>query len=266
MMVRNLVERGVFGDISYAEGAYIHDCRPLMFEPNGELTWRGQLGRGDPGNCYPTHSLGPVAQWLGCTGPKATDRLAELVCFATPTKARTLYVRERFGDAHPAEAPGFFRGGDSSSTLVRTETGKVADIRVDIASPRPHNMTHYILQGTEAAYISARHAREDPLLWIHGRSPGDAIGKEEWESLWQYADEFEHARWRERGEIARGSGHGGGDYFVIEDFVRAVAGEIPPPIDVYDAVTWSSVFPLSVESVRQGGKPQDVPKFRRHAR
>lgn len=266
MLVRNLVERGVFGNVSYAEGAYIHDCRPLMFDANHELTWRGQLHREDPGNGYPTHSLGPVAQWLGCSGPNASDRLAEIVCFTTPSEARTRYALELLGPDHPTAAPGFFRAGDSSSTLVRTANGKVAHIRVDSASPRPHNMTHYVLQGMNAAFLSARHAKEDPLIWIHGRSPGEQIGKEEWESLYQYADEFEHPRWRERGEVARDSGHGGGDFLVVEDFVRAVVGGTPPPIDVYDAATWSSVFPLSAESVRRGGKPVELPDFRRGRR
>jgi predicted dehydrogenase len=263
MMVRNLVQHGVFGEVSYAEGAYVHDCRPLMFEPNGELTWRGESARMPPANSYPTHSLGPVAQWLGCAGPAATDRLAEVACFVTPDRARRLYALELFGPNVPAAQPGFFTRGDSASTLIRTENNSVAYLRVDSASPRPHNMTHYVLQGTEAAYLSPRHAGEDPLIWIHGRSPGKEIGTEEWESLWRYSGEYEHPRWRERGEVARSAGHGGGDFFIIEDFVRAISRGTPPAIDVYDAVTWSSIYPLSLASVREGGRPQPIPKFRR---
>jgi predicted dehydrogenase len=265
MMIRNMVDRGIFGNTTYAEGAYIHDCRPLMFDARNALTWRGEFGRHAPGNGYPTHSLGPVAQWLCCAGPSATDRLIDVVTFTTPDNARRQYVVDRFGDHHPAGAPGFFRHGDSASTLLRTERGSVAYLRVDSASPRPHNMTHYVLQGTRAAYLSSRHAKEDPLVWIQGRHADETIGKEEWESLWDYAGELEHPRWKERGDVARGAGHGGGDYFVVEDFVIAVANGTPPPIDVYDAVTWSSVFPLSVDSVRQGGKPQVIPKFRRQS-
>jgi hypothetical protein len=48
---------------------------------------------------------------------------------------------------------------------------------------------------------------------------------------------------------------------VIEDFVDAVRSGDRPPIDVYDAVTWSSITPLSVESVRRNGQPMDVPDF-----
>ena len=41
MMVRHLVDTGIFGRRTYAEGAYIHDTRNLLFTPEGELTWRG---------------------------------------------------------------------------------------------------------------------------------------------------------------------------------------------------------------------------------
>lgn len=266
MMVRHMVERGVFGEVYYAEGAYIHDCRPLMFDAAGRLTWRGELARGEPCNHYPSHSLGPVAQWLGCTGADAGDRLAEVVCFVTPDRARRAYVVDRYGADHPAAAAGFFNRGDSGCTLLRTGRNSVAYVRVDSSSPRPHNMTHYQLQGTAAAYLSARRSGEDPLIWIQRRSPGERIGTEAWEALWDYAGEYEHPRWQERGAVAREAGHGGGDFFIIEDFLRAVRTGAPPAVDVYDAATWSSVFPLSLASVRKGGRPQPIPDFRKGAR
>jgi predicted dehydrogenase len=263
MLVRHMVERGVFGRRTYAEGAYIHDTRNLLFTPDGELTWRGQIARDLNGNTYPTHSLGPVAQWLGATGAAREDRFVELVCYATPETTRWRYAAERFGKDHPAARPDAFKMGDSASVLLRTERGAVAYIRRDAASQRPHNMTHYTLQGERASYLSPRHDREDPLVWIEGRSPGARFGKEEWQPLWDYAAEYEHPRWRERGAVARAAGHGGGDYFVVEDFVRAVRDGTPPAVDVYDAVTWSSVFPLSVESVAKGGQPVAMPDFRK---
>lgn len=261
MLVRRLVEAGLFGRLTYAEGAYIHDCRHLMFDEAGGLTWRGELRRWD-GNLYPTHSLGPVAQWLGVN---RGDRLVETLTWTTPAVARQLYAERRFGHDHPAARYAWI-GGDSATTLIRAASGAVIVLRVDVSSPRPHNMTHYLLQGTQAAYVSARHEDEEPLVWIDGRSPGQSPPDAAWEPLWRYADEFEHPRWRERGALAAGSGHGGGDFFVIEDFVDAVRAGSPPPIDVYDAVTWSAISPLSVASVAAGGRPVAVPDFRRARR
>ncbi len=127
-------------------------------------------------------------------------------------------------------------------------------------------MVHYGLQGNAGASMSARHDGEEPLAWIEGVSPGSNLpGSEmlpEWQSLWEFANKWEHPRWKARGHEARASGHGGGDFFVLEDFARAVLGEQPSPIDIYDAVTWISITPLSAESVANNGAAIDVPDFR----
>ena len=272
MMVRHLVDQGLFGDLTYAEGAYIHDTRMLLFDKDGELTWRGQIARDLTGNTYPTHSLGPVAQWLRTTsggGRAPSDHFTELVCYSTPDTARWRYAAERFGPRHPAAQPGFWNMGDTASVLLHTERGALVHLRRDAASPRPHNMTHYVLQGTQASYLSPRFGGEDPLVWIKGRSPGgqpgEPIGREQWQSLWDFADEYEHPRWKERGAVAQQSGHGGGDYLVFEDFVDSIRTGAPPAVDVYDAATWSSVFALSMESVQAGGKTVAIPNFRQRA-
>jgi predicted dehydrogenase len=262
MMVRHMVERGLFGQPTYAEGAYVHDTRNLLFTAAGELTWRGEIARDQVGNAYPTHSFGPIAQWLGVAGPEASDRCVELVAFSTPDASRWRYAAERFGTDHPAAIPGFFSLGDSASVLVRTARGAIAYLRRDAASPRPHNMTHYGLQGTAGAYLAPRHRAEEPLVWLTGRSPGSSPGDASWESLWSYAEEFEHPRWRELGQVAAASGHGGGDFLVTLDFLDAVQRGRPPGVDVYDALTWSSVYWLSADSIRRGSVPVPIPSFR----
>ncbi|NLE44967.1 MAG: Gfo/Idh/MocA family oxidoreductase [Chloroflexi bacterium] len=263
MMVRNMADQGVFGATVYAEGAYIHDCRELLFDDRDQLTWRGELRRSANGNTYPTHSLGPVAQWLGAVHG-GRDRLVSVATWMSPTRACELYAAERFGPDHPAAQKDFWCVGDSGSTLLQCESGAVIYLRVDWASARPHNMTHYVLQGTRAGYLSARrhHQREDNLIWIDGMSPGSSpSGKAEWEALEVYKDRYEHPYWREWGELAEQAGHGGGDFFVLKDFFDAVLSGARPAIDVYDAVTWSSVFPLSALSVQRGSAPVDIPRF-----
>ncbi len=38
LMIQNMVELGIFGEITYASGSYIHDCRSLFFDKDGDLT------------------------------------------------------------------------------------------------------------------------------------------------------------------------------------------------------------------------------------
>jgi predicted dehydrogenase len=261
LMVQQMVEQGVFGETLYAEGGYLHDTRDLCFDADGGLTWRGDVKRQWNGNTYPTHSLGPVARWLGIG---QHDRLATTATWMSPSRGAQAYAAARFGADHPAARPGFLVGGDMAVTTIQTVQGKLIVLKRDSASPRPHNMVHYALQGSAASYLSPRHAHEDPLIWIDGRSPGTSPSyAAEWEPLWQYAVEYEHPRWRAWGERASAFGHGGGDFFVLQDFIGAIRGTSPPCVDVYDAVTWSAIAPLSLESVRRGGAPIDVPDFRR---
>ncbi|NPV78653.1 MAG: Gfo/Idh/MocA family oxidoreductase [Firmicutes bacterium] len=264
MMVLNMAQKGIFGEITYAEGAYIHDCRQLFFCENGQLTWRGQEKRDVNGNTYPTHSLGPIAQWLGIN---QNDRLVLTSTWMAKTASTPRYAERNFGKEHPGAKREFWSHGDSATTLIETQSEAVIVLRVDSTSARPHNMTHYVLQGTTASYVSPRYEKDDPLIWIEGRSPtapdGTATG---WECLWDYADEFEHPRWKRWGDVAREAGHGGGDFFALQDFVDAILQGTRPPIDVYDAVTWSSIIPLSIESVKKKGAPVEIPDFTKGGR
>ncbi|WP_213525996.1 Gfo/Idh/MocA family protein [Paenibacillus sp. J31TS4] len=262
-MVLNMAQQGTFGEITFAEGGYLHDCRRLTLQPDGRLAWRGELQRDYNGMNYPTHSLGPVAQWLGIG---QTDELETLSTFTSRAGSMAGYVREQFGDAHPGADPFYWKQGDTAVTLIRTRNGAVISLRVDWVSGRPHQMTHYGLQGTRGAYVSERRQGEEPLVWLAGRSPGASPGREgdlepEWEPLSAYRAEFEHPRWKRWGDEADRTGHGGGDFFVIEEFVSAVREGRRPAIDVYDAVRWSSVFPLSMQSVVKGGQPIPFPRF-----
>ncbi len=260
MMILNMVRAGMFGEVYYAEGAYIHDCRTLLFDGEGNPTWRGRLSHESTGNWYPTHSLGPVAQWLGIN---RGDRLATVSAWSTAAFSGARYAAKVFDAGHPAAEREWWCGGDSVVTVLKTLKGAVIVLRLDVLSPRPHNCRHYVLQGDRGAYLSPRHEGEEPLVWIEGRSVADERGTAlQWDSLWKYAEEFEHPEWKEWGSYASGSGHGGGDFLVVKDFVDSVLDGKPPAIDVYDAVTWSCVVPLSAESIRRGGVPLQVPDFR----
>lgn len=270
MMVWNMARHGLFGEITYMEGAYIHDSRYLTHQADGSPTWRGELRRSCGGNSYPTHSLGPLASWLGVNREDG-DRFETMVTFMTGHKAAQDYYRHYVGDTHPGREAAYWRQGDSSTTLIRTRDGVVIDLRLDWASSRPHNMTHYVLQGTRGAYIAPRKEDELPLVYIDRETAAAASGgtspkppEAEWESLWSYADAYEHPLWRKWGGEAANAGHGGGDFFVIEEFVAAVRERRRPAIDVYDAVTWSCVTPLSIQSVNGRGKTVEFPDFRRN--
>ena len=55
------VDAGRLGDIFYGEAEYVHDCRSLMTDAEGNPTWRASM----PPIQYCTHSLGPLMLWTG---------------------------------------------------------------------------------------------------------------------------------------------------------------------------------------------------------
>lgn len=59
VLVRALVDAGLFGEPYFAEGNYIHETRELL-----GTTWRREHRIGANGITYPTHQLGPVLQWF----------------------------------------------------------------------------------------------------------------------------------------------------------------------------------------------------------
>ena len=65
------------------------------------------------------------------------------------------------------------------------------------------------------------------------------------------------------GPIAKNYGHGGGDYIVMHQFVKAVRNHTQTPQDVYDAATWSVISPLTEKSVTNKSAAVDFPDFTR---
>ncbi len=249
MMVMNMAGAGAFGSLYYGECGYIHDCRSLRFEGDGTLTWRGEAKRDMFGNLYPTHSLGPVSKWMGI---HQGDRLTSLTSRMSEPRALQEYAAARFGEDSPA-ARTRFKAGDMSVTLLHTAKGRLITVYFDSDSPRP-NSNFYLLQGTKGVFDSR-----------FGIYIDEVSAREQWEPADRFRQEHEHAYWRDRSEEAGRTGHGGGDYFVLSDFVDMVRTDSEPLVDVYDSAAWSSLIPLSAESIEQDGAPVEIPDFTKGA-
>jgi len=247
LMILNMVEKGIFGTLTLAECGYIHEARTLQFNPDGSLTWRGELNSSKTliGNTYPTHSLGPVSQWLGIT---RGDRQTRCTSMMSRSASFHEYAVKRFGPDSPGGKAQW--NGDTCNTLIQTESGIVIHLRFDIASPRPHNLTFYTLQGTGASYD------DEAGMYMDGKSKG-------WELISDYHAQYDHPYWLKHREQAKTAGHGGGDYFALQHFYQCMATKATPGIDVYDAVTWSSLIPLSAKSIRENAAPQEIPDYTR---
>ena len=249
MMVLNMIQQGVLGELFHCEGGYQHDVRGAYARPSGELKWRGMYAVSHDANIYPTHPLGPMAWW---TNINRGDRFTHLVSMSSKSLGLKDWIAKKAGPDHP-NAKRDYALGNINTTLLRTEKGVTMTLYYDTQSPRPYDLILRV-QGTEGIYSGTLEK-----MYIEGRSPE----RHTWESTDSYYEQYEHPIWKALGETAKNYGHGGGDYIELHQFVRAVREKRQTPIDVYDSATWSVIMPLTRQSVASRSAPVDVPDFTR---
>lgn len=254
LMVLNMCRLGVFGELLHGEAAYIHDLRGQMNEVgHGTGSWRTLEYTKRNGNLYPTHGLGPVAQYMNIN---RGDRLDFLSSVSSPARVRDLYAKEHYKAPHP-HANLKFVCGDINTTIAKTVLGKTLMIQWDEQLPRPYTR-HNLIQGTKGVWagfpnrVVIEGVTKDTDSWVQG------AGLKEW------FDKYDHPLWKSMGELAqKNGGHGGMDFIMLWRIVYCLRNGLPMDQDVYDAAVWSAVGPLSERSVANRGRSVDMPDFTR---
>jgi predicted dehydrogenase len=227
LVVGAMARAGVFGDLYYGEGEYLHEMRQFHHTPNGSPTWRYYWQVGRIGHTYPTHSLGPLLQWFD-------DRVVAVSC--TGTGRHT-------DPEHEID--------DTVMLLCRTSRGALLRVRFDLLSNRPHLMDYYSVQGTGGAYEAPRAPDQQPRVYLHGHSPEGS-----WEPLSAYEEKFLPDRYR---QVPAGAGHWGADAWPVLEFIQAIVDDTDVPFDVFDALDMSLPGIASERSAGEGGSWVYVP-------
>ena len=247
-LVLRLIHAGMFGDLLYGEGAYIHDLREELFSDKGEGLWRRTVHTEREGNLYPTHGLGPVANYMGI---QRGDRFDYIVSMSTPQRGLDIYRKEHVPLSDPRWAERYVTG-DMNTSLIRTAKGLTITVKHDVSNPHPYDRINTIA-GTKGVF-----ADYPPRIYFDGQA-----GEEQWGSLDPYK-EHQHPLWKEEGAIAQKlGGHGGMDYIMLYRLLQCMREGLVPDMDVYDAAAWSAPSPLSRLSVEEGSAPTKFPDFTR---
>lgn len=263
MAVMQMVREGLFGELLHLECGYEHDLRGVKFNDGktaygkgvefgekgfSEARWRTEHSVKRNGDIYPTHGIGPVAEYLNIN---RGNRFSYLT--ATATKARGLhkYIVDNAGEDHP-NAKVRFKLGDIITTVIKTVNDETITVQHDTNSPRPYSLG-FRVQGTEGLWMDLNKS-----IYIEGQSPAHR-----WEEAKPYLEKYDHPLWRKYGGDAEGAGHGGMDFFVVHAFVESIKRKAPTPLDAYDAAAWSAITPLSEQSIASGSEPVNFPDFTR---
>lgn len=257
LLVLNMVRAGAFGELLHAEGSYIHDLRKTLFADSGEGLWRRLPHMRRDGNLYPTHGLGPAANWLEIN---RGDRFERLVSMSSPHRGLEAWRAEKVPQDSSKHSETYVCG-DMNTSLIKTARGLTITVQHDVVNPLPYSRGN-VLIGTDGTF------RDWPArIYLEkdaggdGATPGE-MGGEVFTSLDGYQERYRHRLWREEGaEARRLGGHGGMDFIMIRRLIDCMHTGSVPDMDVYDAAALSAVGPLSEASVASGSAPAEFPDF-----
>jgi Oxidoreductase family, NAD-binding Rossmann fold len=262
MAVLNMVRQGMFGEIIHLQGGYQHDLREVKFnngvDPYGkgvefdekgfsEARWRTHHSVYRNGDLYPTHGVGPIAQYVNIN---RGNRFISLCSFSSKSRGLHNHIVKKGGENHPNTKVNF-KLGDVVTTSINCANGETVLLQHDTNLPRPYSLG-FRVQGTEGLWMDVNKS-----VYIEGKT----AKAHQWEDQKAWLEKYDHPLWKKYGNDATGAGHGGMDFFVIHSFIESAKRKTPTQMDVYDAAAWSSITPLSEQSIELGNHTVEMPDF-----
>ena len=265
LMFLNMCRKGLIGDFLHAEASYIHSLRFQMDEQKrGTGSWRTYHYANGKGNLYPTHGLGPVAQYMNLS--RQDDNFSKLVSYSSPALGRKLYANKKYPKDHKWNKLNF-KNGDINTSLIKTELGRTIMVQWDETSPRPYSR-HNLIQGTQGtlAGFPTRVAFDNESN-IKNNISDESVDYHSWiqgKSLEKLYEKYDHPLYIRLGNLAKKmGGHGGMDFIMRYRIIECLREGLPLDQNVYEGCFWSAVGPLSGKSVKEEGSPQKFPDFTR---
>ena len=259
LMYLNMCRKGVIGDFLHAEAAYIHELRFQMEEQKrGTGSWRTHHYAKGSGNLYPTHGLGPVAQYMNLA--RKDDNFNSLISYSTPALGRKLYAEKNYPANHKWNKLDY-KNGDLNTSIIKTKFGRTIMVQWDETSPRPYSR-HNLIQGTKGtlAGFPTRVALEGGVEGVN-KSHHSWVQGENLEVLYE---KYDHPLYKRLGAVAeKMGGHGGMDFMMRYRIIECLRKGEPLDQNMYEGCFWSAVTPLSARSIEYGGAPQRFPDFTR---
>lgn len=262
MAVLNMVRQGLFGELIHLQGGYQHDLREVKLNdgvhPYGhgvefgekgfsEARWRTNHSVHRNGDLYPTHGVGPLAQFININ---RGNRFLSLCSFSSKTRGLHNHIVKLAGENHP-NAKVRFKLGDVVTTSIDCANGETILLQHDTSLPRPYSLG-FRVQGTEGLWMDVNKS-----IYIQDKSAKN----DEWDEAKAWLEKYDHPLWLRWSKETEGAGHGGMDFFVIHSFIESIKRNVPTPMNVYDAACWSAITPLSEQSIELGHQTVEFPDF-----
>lgn len=232
--MKRVCDAGTLGRILYAEGEYNHpfdmyDAEACATLAPDERHWRNFL----PRSYYITHSLAPIMYATGSVPVRVT---AMPVANEIPADCFTArYVND-------------------AAAIITTLNNDGSVFKVTGCAAFGAHGNSYRICGTNGQIENIRGMGEKIMLRYNGWQIPEGM---------QETNCYDPEHSPEDAELAKNAGHGGGDFFVVREFLECIRTGKKPPFDVYFATTMASVAILAHRSILNGNQPYDIPDFRK---
>ena len=225
--VKQLWKEGVFGELSYAEFDYVHDCRGLSYSTlygdpilpgNTAHPWRSWLNF----HYYCTHSLGAAMEITGTRPVRVTAA----------------------GGCKPL--PGFLPGSEMNCmkpSFVTMDNGGVVRNMMGASTADSHRRR---IWGTRA-FVDL--TEKSPVINLGQAGSGLKVELTPPET--------------ELTRLAEKAGHNGGDFWMLYHFADTFYNNVPLFWNIYAACDVTLTGIMAVKSEKAEGVPVDVPDFRK---
>jgi len=231
--MKRMYEKGLIGEIEYAEGEYIHNCETIWtsITQGNPDHWRNNMYA----NYYCTHSIGPMLHICGKRPVKVTG-------FELPYNDRA----SRMGR----------KGALVGVEMITLENGAVLK---STHGGLDRNSIWYTVYGSKGRLESARESVQNGGV--------ERIYTEYYDTEGEYdklnSESYLPAERDDPEDVSKGFGHGGSDYFSMYNCIEKLRGNNSADIiDVYEALSMSLCGMFAYRSVLNGGVPTEIPNLR----
>jgi len=229
--MRRLYQEGKVGELTYAEGEYLHNCEPIWpgCAYGDKNHWRNNMYS----TFYCTHSLGPI---IHITGLRPVS--------VTGYESAHNDIKDRVG----------CKGAGFGIEMVTLENGGIVR---SMHGGTYKDSVWWCLHGTKGLLETSREEADNgkwDRLYVNYDEESGAYGTAHRKNYM--------ANEREAG-ISRGFEHGGSDFWSMYYFVERIKGDMNAEvIDIYEALDMYLPGMFAYRSILKGGIPMEIPNLR----
>ncbi len=230
--MKRIIDGGTLGTFLYAEGEYNHSG---TFETMKYLTpfryhWRAWM----PRTYYVTHAMGPLMYM---------------------TNSMPIYVSARAAHSKRLEQFRDYRPNDDGMARMFCEMDNGMTASFTGCTAQASDYSRYRVVGDMGSVEQSGYTNDKVRLYYEDYTLPEGVTEQV-----QYITP-DLSAWGEKAEKALNAGHGGGDYWIVQNMIDYFANGITPFFDVYKGVAMSATAILGWRSCLNHGENFKIPDF-----